>query len=49
MFVGHTDPRAVTVKGRLLGYRVSLCPETCSVDQTDLELTDIRLPLPPEC
>ena len=31
--------------------RVSLCspgcPETCSVDQAGLELTEIRLPLPP--
>jgi hypothetical protein len=34
--------------------RVSLCnspgcPGTCYVDQTGLELTEIPLPLPPEC
>jgi hypothetical protein len=32
--------------------RVSLCnlgcPRTCCVDQAGLELTEIRLPLPPE-
>jgi hypothetical protein len=26
-----------------------VCPETYSVDQTDLELTEICLPLSPEC
>lgn len=25
------------------------CPKNCSVDRADLELTDILLPLPPEC
>jgi hypothetical protein len=25
------------------------CPETLSVDQTGLKLTEILLPLPPEC
>jgi hypothetical protein len=33
--------------------RVSLCspscPGTCFVDQAGLELTEIHLPLPPEC
>ncbi|KAM7320530.1 hypothetical protein ACRRTK_020973 [Alexandromys fortis] len=26
-----------------------VCPGTCFVDQADLKLTEIHLPLPPEC
>ncbi|KAM7317276.1 hypothetical protein ACRRTK_023578 [Alexandromys fortis] len=33
--------------GFLCGF--GACPGTSSVDQAGLELTEIRLPLPPEC
>jgi hypothetical protein len=36
-------------QGRVVLPCSPLCPETCSVDQVDLELTEICLPLPPEC